>query len=64
MVPDKYKKLPNSNLIVTVTEVENQDSCIKKVKITNPYKDEKDPKKIAILDQISEWQKKIRDEWK
>lgn len=63
-IPEKYKELSNSKLRVIISQDSTQDTVLKKIKITNPYQNVKDPKRITTLNKISEWQKKVRDEWK
>lgn len=63
-IPEKYKELSNSKLRVVISQDDNQDTVSEKIKITNPYRDVKDPRRLATLNQISEWQRKTRDEWK
>ncbi len=62
-VPEKYKALSNSKLRVIIAEDRNKKVKINKIKITNPYKDITDTKKLRVIREISNWQKKVRDEW-
>ena len=63
-IPKKYKELSNSSLREIISEDKGLNPLNKKIKITNPYSDLKDPKRLKALNKISEWQRKTRDEWK
>lgn len=53
-IPEKYKELSNSKLRVIISQDSTQDIVLKKIKITNPYQNVKDPKRLATLNKISE----------